>query len=67
MFKKKIDKAFDAIKDPTETHDEEKYRVSMQDQMETGDLLAMILGGFRFFLPLFITIIVLIILILVFS
>lgn len=67
MFKKKIEKAFNAVKDPAETHDEERYRVRMQDEMEKGDLFAMILGAFRFFLPLFITIIILIILILVFS
>ena len=67
MFKKKIDKAFEAVKDPTENHDEENYRITMQDEMEKGDLFAMILGAFRFFLPLFIGIIVLIILILVLS
>lgn len=65
MFKKKIDKAFDAVKDQTEPYDEEHYRVTMQDEMEKGDLLAMILGGFRFFLPLFVVILLLIILIMV--
>ncbi|MFZ2257462.1 MAG: hypothetical protein WAV55_04905 [Clostridiaceae bacterium] len=63
MFKKKIEKAFDQVKDQTSDYDEEKYRATMQDEMEKGDLLAMILGAFRFFLPLFIVIIVLIVLI----
>ena len=43
MFKKKIDRAFDA-------------------EMEQGDLLALILGAYRFFLPLFIGIILIIVL-----
>ena len=63
MFKKKIEKAFDQVKDQTSDYDEEQYRATMQDEMEKGDLLAMILGAFRFFLPLFIVIIVLIVLI----
>ena len=58
MFKKKIEKAFDQVKDQTSDYDEEKYRATMQDEMEKGDLLAMILGPFRSFLPLFIVIIV---------
>ena len=63
MFKKKIEKAFDQVTDQTSDYDEEKYRATMQDEMEKGDLLAMILGAFRFLLPLFIVIIVLIVLI----
>lgn len=65
MFKKKIEKALDAVKDQSEPYDEEKYRATIQEEMEKNDLLAMILGAFRFFLPLFIGILLLIVLILV--
>ncbi len=67
MFKRKIDEAFEAIKDPNETWDEEKYRTTMQEEMEKGDLLAMILGAYRFFAPVFIGILVIMVLMLIFT
>lgn len=67
MFKNKIDEAFEAVKDPNENWDEEKYRTTMQDEMEEGDLLAMILGAYRFFAPVFIGIIVIMVLLLIFT
>ncbi|NLB23098.1 MAG: hypothetical protein GX833_07560 [Clostridium sp.] len=62
MFKKKIDRAFDAVRDQDEPFDEEQYRNNIQMEMEQGDLLALILGAYRFFLPLFIGIILIIVL-----
>lgn len=64
MFKKKIQEAFDAVKHDEEPLDEEKYRTSMEEEMEKGDFWAMILGAYRFFLPLFVVIILLVVLIL---
>lgn len=62
MFKKKIERAFDAVRDQDEPFDEEQYRDNMQMEMEKGDFLGLILGAYRFFLPLFIGIILIIIL-----
>ena len=62
MFKKKIDRAFDAVRDQDEPFDEEQYRNNIQMEMEQGDLLALSLGAYRFFLPLFIGIILIIVL-----
>ena len=62
MFKKKIERAFDAVQDQDEPFDEEQYRNNMQMEMEKGDFLALVLGAYRFFLPLFIGIILIIIL-----
>ena len=62
MFKKKIDRAFDAVRDQDEPFDEEQYRNNIQMEMEQGDLLALILGAYHFFLPLFIGIILIIVL-----
>lgn len=62
MFKKKIERAFDSVRDQDEPFDEEQYRDNIQMEMEKGDLLALILGAYRFFLPLFIGIILIIVL-----
>lgn len=67
MFKRKIDEAFDAMKDSNEELDEEVYRTKMKEEMEKGDLLAMILGAYRFFAPVFIGIIVIMVLMLIFT
>ncbi len=65
MFKKKIEDALDAVKEQNVTYDEEEYRASLEDEMEKKDFLAMILGAYKFFLPVFIGIIILIVLILI--
>lgn len=65
MFKKKIDKAFDAVRDQDEHIDETEFQTKMEQEMEKGDLLAMILGAYRFFLPVFIVIILIVVLLMV--
>ncbi len=67
MFKRKIDEAFEAVKDPENNLDEEQYRTTIEDEMEKGDFLAMILGAYRFFAPVFIGIIVIMVLLLIFT
>lgn len=64
MYKKKINEAFDAVRDHEDPIDEEKFRNDIEQEMEKGDLLALILGAYRFFLPFFIGIIVIVVLIL---
>ncbi|PKK38768.1 hypothetical protein ABB02_02074 [Clostridiaceae bacterium JG1575] len=62
MFKKKIDRAFDQLKEDQQPEfNEEDYRNSMQDEMEKGDFLALVLGTYRFFLPVFIVIVLLLV------
>lgn len=62
MFKNKIKDAFNKVNSQNENYDEEEFKRTIQDEMEKKDFLAMILGGYRFFLPVFIVIIVLFIL-----
>ena len=64
MFKKKIDEAFDAVTDQDHPVDEENFRTTMEEEMERSDFLAMVLGAYKFFLPLFLGIILLVVLIL---
>lgn len=61
IFKRRLDQAFDKVNENREIVDEEEFKTTMQQEMEKGDFLAMILGAYRFFLPLFIGIILIII------
>ncbi|MFB0918004.1 MAG: hypothetical protein QMB63_02895 [Clostridiaceae bacterium] len=62
MFNNKIKDAFDKVKKENENYDEEEFKRTIQDEMEKKDFLAMVLGAYRFFIPVFIVIIVLFIL-----
>lgn len=65
MFKKKVNEAFDAVRDPDqEPIDETEYRDQLEQEMESGDFLALILGAYRFFLPVLVVLLGLILAIL---
>ena len=65
MFKKKIDEAFDAVRDPDQDPvDNDEFREKLEREMEKSDFLALILGGYRFFLPVFAVILILILVVL---
>lgn len=59
LFKKRLDKIFEANKEENQALDETEFQSTMEDEMEEGDLFAMIMGAYRFFLPLLLVLLVL--------